>query len=78
MPSKTKSKGKSQRPHSTFHSRSTKPRITLERISRSEPSVRDKALKRLHLKPSDIFSEATRGGHLVFVTKNGMKIRVPK
>lgn len=78
MTSKKGSKEKTQRSRSSSRSRSTEPRITLESAPRSESAARDKALKRLHLKPSDILSEATRGGHLVFVTKNGMKIRVKK
>ena len=68
-------KGKPQSSRSRSRSRPAKPRITLER---TPLSARDKALKRLHLKPSDILSEATRAGYLVFVTKNGMKIRVKK
>jgi len=68
-------KGKRQSSRSRSLSRSAKPRITLVP---TPLSPRDKALKQLHLKPSDILSEATRGGYLVFVTKNGMKVRVKK
>jgi len=48
--------------------------------SKPEPqlSPRDQLLKKLNLKPSDILSEGVRGDYLIFVTKNGMKIRVPK
>lgn len=70
----SKAKVRSQRSRSRSRTRTPKPRITLE----SEFSARDKALKQLRLKPSDILSEATRSGYLVFVTKNGMKIRVKK
>lgn len=78
MTSKKGSKANSQPSRSRSRSRSTESRIALESASRSELSARDKALKRLGLKPSDILSEATRGGDLILVTKNGMKIRVPK
>lgn len=70
----SKIKGRSQRSRSRSRTRTPKPPITLE----SEFSARDKVLKQLHLKRSDILSEASRGGHLIFVTKNGMKIRVKK
>jgi len=78
---KKKSKGKftSTRP---VVSRSTKPLITPEPKPASKPepqlSPRDQLLKKLNLKPSDILSEGVRGDYLIFVTKNGMKIRVPK
>jgi len=75
MVSKHKGKGKSSSSRSRSRSQLAKPRITL---ALTPLSPRAKALKQLHLKPSDILSEATRGGHLVFVTKNGMKIRVKK
>ena len=57
-----------------------KPCITLEPtpLLHSEFSKRDETLKRLHLKPSDILSEAVRGSELSLVTKNGLKIRVKK
>lgn len=76
MSPKIKTKGKSQRSdsRSRTQTRTPKPHIALE----SEFSERDKVLKQLHLKPSDILSQASRGGHLIFVTKNGMKIKVKK
>jgi len=43
----------------------------------SQPKLtpRDLVLKKLNLKPSDILAEAKRDRQLIFVTKNGMKVR---
>ena len=42
------------------------------------PLTRDQALKKLRLKPSDILAERDAGPEFIFVTKNGMKVRVNK
>lgn len=55
---------------------SQRSRITLAREPRS--LSRDQALKKLRLKPRDILAERDAGSEFIFVTKNGMKIRVKK
>lgn len=62
-------------------SQSAKPPITLEP---KPPSLldadveRQKALRQLNLKTSDILSERETDSELILVTKNGMKVRVKK
>lgn len=53
-----------------------RPAITLAREPR--PLTRDQALRKLRLKPSDVLAERDAGSEFIFVTKNGMKVRVNK
>ncbi len=53
-----------------------RPAITLAREPR--PLTRDQALRKLRLKPSDVLAERDAGLEFIFVTKNGMKVRVKK
>lgn len=54
-----------------------KPRITLARESR-RPLTRVEALKKLRLKPSDVLADHETDSEFIFVTKNGMKVKVQK
>ena len=77
MVSKKKSKGKPTPSRSKVSRPSVQPRITLETPKAPAP-VREQLLKKLNLKPNDILAEKDLGSEFVFVTKNGMKIRVKK
>lgn len=77
MVSKRKDKRKPQGARSRSPARSAKPHITLETPKAPSP-VREQLLKRLNLKPSDVLSERDIGRDVIFVTKNGMKVRVKK
>ena len=53
-----------------------KPPIRLAHEPR--PLTRDQALRKLRLKPSDVLAQRDAGSEFIFVTKNGMKVRIKK
>jgi len=53
-----------------------RPGITLAREPR--PLTRDQALRKLRLQPSDVLVERDTDLEFIFVTKNGMKVRIKK
>jgi len=61
---------------STKNRSQVRARISLAREPR--PLTRDQALRKLRLKPRDVLAERDAGSEFIFVTKNGMKVRVNK
>lgn len=53
-----------------------KPHITFAHERR--PLTRDQALRKLRLKLSDVLADHETDSEFIFVTKNGMKVKVQK